>query len=382
MTSSRRVPIALPSVGEEEWHAIREPLESGWLTQGPKVAEFEAAFAARHEVAYALATTSCTTALQLSLIALDIGPGDEVIVPSFTWVASANVVLHVGAMPVLVDIDEATFNIDPKVVEQHIGPSTKAVMAVHMFGLVADVSGIREVLSNDIAIIEDAACAVGAAGSEGCAGSLGEIAAFSFHPRKTITTGEGGMVTTSDSTLAERVNRLRNHGASVSEEIRHQGPKPYLLPDFDDVGFNYRMTDIQAAVGVEQLKKLDGLLQGREELARFYRDELSGISWLRTPALPQEGQHGWQAFVCYVDPDSAPLPRNEMMEVLEAKGISTRPGTHALHTLGVYRDRFGFDPHDLPVSYRCAEQTLALPLHNRMTLDDAAFVVSALRRLA
>ncbi len=381
MDNGRRIQIAAPSVGEEEWHAAREPLESGWLTQGPKVAAFEEAFAARHDVSHAVAVTSCTTALHLAVEALDIGPGDEVIVPSFTWVATANVVVHAGATPVLVDVDRDTYNIDAKEVEQHLTTRTRAVMAVHMFGLCADVPALRDVLPAEVAVIEDAACAVGASLGDQSAGALGDVACFSFHPRKTITTGEGGMLTTNDGTLADRASVLRNHGASVAEEVRHAGPKPYLLPSFEFAGFNYRMTDIQAAIGLVQLGKLDQLLGERDAWAHYYRRELADVPWLRPPAVPDTGRHGWQAFVCYVEPDEAPMSRNEIMEALQARGISTRPGTHAVHTLGFYQERCGVVADDLPAARDCAENSLAIPLHNRMDASDYEYVVEALLAL-
>ena len=223
---TRRIQISLPSTGEEEWQACREPLMSGWLTQGPAVAAFEKAFAERHQVAHALATTSCTTGLHLILAAMGIGPGDEVIVPAFTWVATANVVLYCGATPVLADVDPETYNVDPADVARKLTERTKAVIVVHLFGLVADMEGIREVLPAHVRIVEDAACAAGAALDGVPAGGLGDAAAFSFHPRKSVTTGEGGMVTTNDAALAETANMMRNHGASISEEQRHSGPRP------------------------------------------------------------------------------------------------------------------------------------------------------------
>lgn len=381
MTRERRIQIASPSVGEEEWAAVREPLESGWLTQGPKVAAFERAFAERHAVPHALAVTSCTTGLHLALSALGIRPGDEVIVPSFTWVASANVVLHAGGVPVLVDVDRETFNIAIKEVEEKLTDRTRAVMAVHMFGLCVDIPALQQLLPSEVAIIEDAACAVGASFHGRSAGALGNVAAFSFHPRKTITTGEGGMVTTHDEAMAGRVDVLRNHGASESEEARHVGPKPHLLPDFEVSGFNYRMTDIQAAVGLVQLEKLDRLLAEREKWAGYYRAELQVLEWLRMPRVPEQGQHGWQAFVCYVEPDLAPVPRNDIMERLQARGIATRPGTHAVHMLAFYRERFGFRTDALPAARDCALNSLAIPLHNRMTEQDYSYVVEALHHL-
>ena len=375
----RTIQISLPSTGEEEWQAAREPLMSGWLTQGPKVAQFEKDFAKRHAVEHALATTSCTTGLHLILAAMDIGPGDEVIVPSFTWVATANVVLYCGATPVLADVDRSTYNLDPADVAKRVTPKTKAVIAVHLFGLCADMDALRKAIPAHIPIIEDAACASGASYRGVPAGGLGLAAAFSFHPRKSITTGEGGMVTTRDAALADRANMLRNHGASISEEQRHKGPRPYLLAEFNLLGFNYRMTDLQGAVGVAQLAKLDRYIAERDQWARWYIQQLADISWLRMPQLPEGGAHAWQAFVTYVDPARAPKPRNEIMEILQQRGISTRPGTHAIHMLGYYRDRYGFKTTDLPGAADCDANTMAIPLHNRMDADDYRYVVDALR---
>jgi perosamine synthetase len=368
-------------MGEEEWYALREPLETGWLTQGPKVAAFEDAFAARHKVEHALAVSSATTGLHLALAALGIGRGDEVIVPAFTWVSTANCAVYCGATPVLSDVDRETFNLDLTDVARRITPRTRAVIAVHLFGLCADIDALRRILPERVAVIEDAACAAGGAQGETPAGGLGDVAVFSFHPRKSITTGEGGMVTTNDRVIAERARVLRNHGASVSEEQRHIGPMPYLLPDFDVLGFNYRMTDLQGAVGLVQLRKLDGFIEERSKWARYYRQALGGLRWLRMPDEPAHGRHAWQAFVCYVDPTAAPRPRNEIMQALQERGIATRPGTHAVHMLGYYRDRFGYAPGDFPAARDCDGQSMAIPLHNRMTDEDYAYVVEALRAI-
>lgn len=380
---SRQIQISLPCTGEEEWQATREPLMTGWLTQGPKVAQFEKEFAERHAVKHALATTSCTTGLHLILAAMGIGPGDEVIVPAFTWVATANVVLYCGATPVLADVDRVTYNIDPADVARKLTAKTKAVIAVHLFGLCADMDALRAVLPTDMPIIEDAACASGASYKGRAAGGLGLAAAFSFHPRKSITTGEGGMVTCNDDQLADMANMLRNHGASISEEQRHKGPRPYLLPDFNLLGFNYRMTDLQGAVGLAQMGKLDRFIDEREHWATWYMEQLADISWLRMPQKPTtQGRHAWQAFVTYVDPIKAPMARNDIMEHLQRKGISTRPGTHAVHLLSYYRDRFQLKADDFPGAADCDANTMAIPLHNRMTEDDYRYVVQVIKEIA
>jgi perosamine synthetase len=379
--TKRIVQISLPATGEDEWQAAREPLLSGWLTQGPKVAAFEKAFAERHQVAHALATTSCTTGLHLILAGLGIGPGDEVIVPAFTWVATANVVLYCGATPVLADVDPATNNVTAETIAARLTERTRAVIPVHLFGLCADIPAIRAVLPAHVKIIEDAACAAGARLGDTWAGALGDAAAFSFHPRKSITTGEGGMVTTNDPELAAICDKLRNHGAEISEEQRHRGPRPYLLPDFNLLGFNYRMTDLQGAVGLVQLEKLDSYVDERHKWASWYQEKLSGLSWLRLPPHAPGSRHAWQAYVTYVDPDLAPRSRNETMEHLQARGIATRPGTHAVHMLTYYRDRFGFRPEDFPGAMACNNNTMAIPLHNRMTEEDFEYVAAALVQL-
>lgn len=376
----RSIGISLPSLGEEEWQAVREPLESGWLTQGPKVAAFEKAFAERHRAPHALATTSCTTGLHLILAAMGIGPGDEVIVPAFTWVATANVVVYCGATPVFADVDPATFNIDPVSLAAKVTGRTRAIIAVHLFGRCADMDAIAAAAPG-IPIIEDAACAAGAAYKGRAAGTLGLAASFSFHPRKSVTTGEGGMVTTADDALAETCNMLRNHGASVSEEQRHRGPRPYLLPEFNLLGFNYRMTDLQGAVGLVQLGKLDRFIAERAEAAAFYAGALADLDWLRTPDVPAGYDHAWQAYVCFVDEAKAPMPRNAIMERLQARGIATRPGTHAVHMLGYYRERYGLTPEDFPGARDCDAFSMAIPLHNRMSRDDYAYVADALHDL-
>jgi len=377
----RNIPISLPVTGEEEWLATKEPLMTGWITSGPKVREFEQLFADKHQVQHAFAVTSATTALHLALVALDIGPGDEVIVPAFTWVATANVVRYCGATVVFTDISTKTFNLDPSDLEKRITARTKAIIPVHLFGLCADMDSIKEVAQN-IPLIEDAACAAGAMYKGNYAGGLGTIGCFSFHPRKSITTGEGGMVTTNNDELAEKISKLRNHGAEVSEEQRHHGPKPYSLPDFNMLGFNYRMTDLQGAVGVVQMGKMDAFIEERTKWARFYNDEIKNIDWLELPNTDENYKRGWQSYVVLIDESKSPKSRNEIMEFLQQKGISTRPGTHAVHMLNYYQNLMDLKETDFPQAKLANDCSMAIPLHNRMTKEDYEYVISTIKLIA
>ncbi len=380
MLNKRIIPISLPVTGQEEWEALKEPLMSGWLTSGPKVREFEQLFAERHGVKHALAVTSATTALHLALLALGVKEGDEVIVPAFTWVSTANVVLYCGAKVVFVDINPLTYNIDPADLIKRITSRTKAIIPVHLFGLCADMDIIKEVAGN-IPLIEDGACAAGAAYKGTPAGGLGTIGCFSFHPRKSVTTGEGGMITTNDDELAEIMGMLRNHGASISEEQRHHGAKPYMLPDFNLLGYNYRMTDLQGAVGVVQIKKLDQFIDERQKWAEFYTSELKEVKWLRMPSQEAGFKHGWQSYVTFVDESKSPASRNEIMELLQQQGISTRPGTHAVHMLNFYKEKYSIEASDYPGAQAANNYSLAIPLHNRMEAEDFGYVVRVLKSL-
>jgi len=370
----RNIPISLPVTGEEEWMAAKEPLMTGWLTSGPKVREFEKNFAERHNVKHAVAVTSATTALHLAVAALGIKAGDEVIVPAFTWVSTANVVLYQGAKVVFADVDPHTFNIDTNDLKKKITSKTKAIIPVHLFGLCADIDEIKNI-AGDIPLIEDAACAAGAGYKNTPAGALGNIGCFSFHPRKSVTTGEGGMVTTNDDKIADTVMKLRNHGASISEEERHHGPKPYILPDFNMMGFNYRMTDLQAAIGIVQLSKLDKFIDEREKWAKFYSEKLAAFDWIRTPEFSSDYKHGWQSYVTYIDESKSPLSRNDLMEYLQGKGVSTRPGTHAVHMLTYYANLYGINPVDFPGARDANNFSMAIPLHNRMSPEDYEYII-------
>lgn len=384
---SMRIPISRPYFGDEERAAIIEPLETGWVVQGPKVAEFERLFGAYAGAPHSIATSSCTTALHLSLVGLGVGPGDEVILPSFTWVATANAVEMVGARPVFVDIELDTFNIDPSQVESAVTSRTRAIIPVSLFGVSAPIDPIMQIAArHDLKVVEDAACAVGSWYRGRHAGTIAHAGCFSFHPRKAITTGEGGMVVTADEALAESIRSLRDHGASRSDLSRHLGKRSYVLPDFDRVGYNYRMTDIQGALGVVQMGRLEAILELRTERARVYDRALKDVGWLRPQALPDGCTHGYQSYVCLYQPEAPTLGnlerlhlgRNKLMDSLEAAGIATRPGTHAVHTLGFYRRKYDIRAEDLPNALIADRLTIALPLYAQMTSEEQSYVLEHL----
>jgi perosamine synthetase len=387
LCSDRVIQIAKPSMDEREWLALKEPLESGWLTQGPKVAAFEQAFAERHQVKHAKAVSNCTTALHLALLAVGVKPGDAVIVPSFTWVSTANAVEYCGAKPIFCDIDPQTYNMDPHSLEKTIGDALskgenlKAVIPVHLFGLCAEMDSILKIAKfHNLAVVEDAACASGSLYKNHPAGSMGDVGCFSFHPRKVLVTGEGGMCTTNNEALAEKIDCLRNHGASFSEEQRHHSNAPYLMADFDCLGYNYRMSDLHGAVGLVQLEKLNGFITERNKWAALYDRELASIGWLTLPARLTDYKTNWQAYVCRVK-DDAPCSRDQLLAMLYEKGISCRAGTQAVHMLGYYRNKYQLSEDHCPVSYATYHDSIALPLHNRMTEQDYNYIISYLTSL-
>lgn len=368
MAAERRIWLARPQVDEAEIAEIREVMASGWLTQGPKVSEFESMVAERVGVPYAMAVTSATTALHLSLAALGVGPGDEVLVPDFTFPATANVVVQQRAQPVLVDIDLATFAMDPADLAAKITPRSRAIIPVHPFGLPADIDPIMDLAANHgLAVIEDAACALGAEYRGRLAGSIGLAGCFSFHPRKSITTGEGGMITTSDDAFANRVGLLRNHGGARS------GGR-YL---FEEAGFNYRLSDLLAAVGVAQMRKLDLMLEARRRVAAWYDEALddAGLEGLQRPQVPDGRRHTYQSYVILLD---SRVDRDAVIGNLAEAGIETTLGTYALHAQPFFARTYGFSPGDVPNSFRAFTSTLALPLHPGIGSDEVGLVVSQL----
>lgn len=384
-----KIPISKPYFGPEERELIQRPLETGWVVQGPFVKDFEDKFAAYTGIKYAVATTSCTTALHLAMVAIGVGPGDEVIVPAFTWVATANVVEMQGARPVFVDIDLDTFNISVSQIEKAITSRTKALMPVSLFGLSADMLPIIELARRyNLKVVEDAACGLGGWYHGYHAGALADIGCFSFHPRKSITTGEGGMLVTSDDRIDAFVRSLRDHGASKSDLARHVGAHSYILPDFNVVGYNYRMTDVQGAIGTAQMDRLAWILAQKKRLAARYDREISNLGWLRPPLTPPDYVHGYQAYVCLFQPERPTLKnvrdlnarRNTLMDRLEAAGVATRPGTHAVHMLGYYRTRYGIHPEDFPNAYLADQLTITLPLYAQMTEEEQDYVIEQLKK--
>ena len=354
-----RLRLAWPDVGEEELAEVAAVLESGQLTMGPKVAELEAELARVCEVQHAIAVSSGTAALHLPLMALGIGEGDEVLVPAYTFPATANVVALCGARPVLVDVDPATMNLDLERTAAAVTPRTRAVLAVHLFGRPLDWDALVAALPDSVALIEDAAGALGARSQGRPCGSLGVAGCLSFHPRKIVTTGEGGAVTTHDAALADLIRSLRHHG------IEPRGDFDIARP-----GLNYRLSDVLCALGIPQLRRLDDLLAARTRLAAAYTERLAGIE-VETPSAGDGDVHGWQAYVIGLD------RRDEALQALRAEGIEAQIGTYALNLLSAYRDQGEF-----PGATHSFERALALPFHSRLSEDDLDRVVAALRRFA
>jgi perosamine synthetase len=370
--------IIEPSFDESEIANLRDCLNSKWVTQGPMTDRFEKLIAAHHEIKHVLACTSCTAALHLSTLALGLGPGDEVIVPAFTWVTSAHSVEYVGAKPVFVDIDLSTYNIDPDAMAAAITPRTKAIVAVHLFGLAAPMDEINAIArSRDIAVIEDAACAIGTTYRGKPVGGIGDIGCFSFHPRKVVTTGEGGAVTTNRDDLAVRVRSQRNHGSTGMPDPSVEPHGPWTMATFDNLGFNLRLSDIQAAVGVAQMGKLDRLLSERRRLGRRYSELLAGINSIARPLDGDVEGHTYQSYVIRVV-EGGRKRRNSLMSALADRQIQTRPGTHAVHRLDYYARKYGLKSKQLPNAAIAEDTTVTLPIFPNMTDAEQQKVVDVI----
>lgn len=383
------IPITKAVFGAEEMRAIQAPLESGWVVQGPFVLEFERKFSTFTGSAFSVATTSCTTALHLAVAALGLTPDDEVIVPALTWISTANVVEYQHAKPMFCDIDLASFNLDPHRLSALVTPRTVGMIPVHLFGLCADMDPVLELArSRKLWVLEDAACAFGGFYRGRHAGTFGEAGAFSFHPRKSITTGEGGMITTANPDLDRLVRSLRDHGASRSDLARHEQKASFLLSEYHHLGYNYRMTDLQGALGCAQMDRAAWILSERSRRARRYDQLLADVPWLRTPQVLDGYVHGYQAYVCLFAPDEPTLSnvgafherRNRLMLRLEALGIATRQGTHAPIALDFYAKKYRLRVEDFPNAWLADRLTLALPLYPQMTDEEQDRVVAALRK--
>ncbi|WP_344589645.1 DegT/DnrJ/EryC1/StrS family aminotransferase [Actinomadura vinacea] len=362
-----------PVLGEEEAAAAAEVVRSGWVAQGPRVAEFESAFAARVAAGHGVATSSCTTALHLALLLAGVRPGDEVVVPSLSFIATANVVRHAGAEVVFADVDPVTGNVTGKTVEAALTGRTRAVIAVDQAGVPVDLDGVRALCDpRGITVIEDAACAAGSVYRDRPAGAGAELAAWSFHPRKLLTTGEGGMLTLPDAERARRARRLREHGMSASAAERHAGAQ-VVIESYDETGFNYRMTDLQAAVGLVQLARLDAIIGRRRALAARYQRllaEIPGIACVRDPA---HGRTNYQSFWILL-PDDFPVGRDDLLRRMLAAGVSARRGIMAAHREPAYAGVRA----DLPVTDRFTTRSLILPLFHEMTAEQQDRVVETI----
>ncbi len=364
------VPFTRPFFRGDEGAAVAEAIASGWVSQGPRVRAFEQAFAARVGAADAVATTNCTTALQLALFVSGVGPGDEVIVPSLSFIATANAVWQNGATPVFADVDPLTGNIDAATVEPVLTERTKAIMPVHQLGLPADMDALLELARRrGLVVVEDAACAIGARYRSRPIGSLGPLACFSLHPRKVITTGEGGMVTVEDPEVAERLRRLRQHAMDVSDVARHAA-HDIVIERYPERGWNARMTDMQAALGLTQLELLDDIRAERRRLAERYTAALERDPYLTAPHEPEYAERTWQSYSVHLSP-AAPVSRTELMRRLLHDGIATRRGVMAIHQEPAYA---GLDVK-LPNTEMLTAETLMLPLFPGLTDEQQDYVI-------
>jgi dTDP-4-amino-4,6-dideoxygalactose transaminase len=369
MTS--KIPLLRPHFGLEELEEIKKVLDSGWVSQGPKVKEFEDKIAEFLGVKYAIAVTNCTAALHLALLSIGVKEGDEVLVADYTFPATGHAVLYCGARPVFVDVDLKTYNINPKLIEEKITNKTKAIIPVHTFGQPAEMTAILELAEDfNLKVIEDAACALGAGYKNTYAGTIGDIGCLSFHARKGITTGEGGMVVTDDASLADRIRNSSVFGMTSAWD-REKSDR-FIIPEFTEVGYNYKMSDITAAVGVAQLRKLDKIIERKRELAKYWDEKLQEMEFIEAPYVSENVKHVYQSYVALVDKD---INRNKLIETLMKKGIQTQIGTYASHIQPVYNSG-----DKCPNSLDIFNRSLALPMYYMLREEDIDIAASYLKK--
>jgi perosamine synthetase len=370
------IPVAKPEITKEDAKAVADTVLSGWILQGPKVETFEKLLGSYIGTPHAIATSSCTTAMHLGLIASGIGPGDEVIVPSFSFIATANSVVHAGGTPVFADIDEHTYNIDPVDVERKITKKTKAIMAVHQIGLAADMPALARIAKKyKLLLFEDAACGLGSKIHGRHIGSFGSWSAFSFHPRKAITTAEGGLLATGSARIAHSVQMLRAHGASISVKMRHESKK-ILFEEYPQVGYNFRMSDIHAALGVSQFSRIEALMATRLRLGLRYNEAFRGDSRIIIPFVPQGYTHTYQSYMIRVK--NGANTRNRIMQKMLDADIATRAGVMASHMEMPYRRMY--PGLKLKVTEKAAAETIILPLYPQMTKQEQNYVIDQLKK--
>ena len=368
--------LTQPYFDGAELQKVQECLDSRWVTQGPMTEQFEKLFLEKHGGDYAVAVCNCTAGLHMAMMAMGITTGDEVLVPAYTWVTSANCIEYVGAKAVMVDVNQ-DFNIDPEKLEAAITNKTKAIVVVHEFGRAADMDRIMEVSrKHQLKVVEDCACAIGTTYKGKTVGTFGDIGVFSFHPRKVITTGEGGMCITADKILARKLDSLRNHGASINTEDENFG-KPFYMGEYKVLGYNLRLSDIQAAIGVAQMDKLDRLLAERKACAERYIDLLRDCVDIKLPLNTPEYGPTYQSFVILLNPGME-QSRNQIMLELQNQGIQTKQGTHAIHRLEYYRGKYHLKAEDYPVAAYCEDCSITLPIFPGMTMQNQEFIVDRL----
>ncbi len=374
------IPFAQPLFDHEEKEEVAAALDSGWVTLGPKTKQFEEDFAKYIDINYAVAVTSCTAALHLALIVAGIGEGDEVITTPFTFAATSNTIMQVGAKPVFVDIERDTYNIDPDKIEDAITSKTKAILPVHYAGHPVDLEKISKIaLKHHLAIIEDAAHAVGTEYKGVKIGSHGHLTCFSFHPIKNMTTGDGGMVTTKNMHFAERLSQLRLHGMSKDAWKRHTASGSWKY-DILEPGFKYNMTDISAALGIVQLRKLDDFIRIRTEYAHEYCSLFADTPEIRIPQERKNIRHSWNLYTIEVDTSGLDCTRDDMIEELKEKGIGANVYFTPLHHFTAFK-KIGYKPGDFPVADLVGERIISLPLYPKMTQEEVVYVAQTLKEI-